>query len=90
MVHMQPGNSFPQICVVSEIHSAEVLHKPQDYRYLVDLSNQSCLLMSNGSRMDIQIAPPLAIASVISAAIILAALIRAAIFDAGGLQQSGA
>jgi hypothetical protein len=32
MEAMQPGNSFPQICVVSEIHFVEVVEKPQDYR----------------------------------------------------------
>ena len=32
MVHMQPGNSFPQICVVSESMLQIVVNIAQDYR----------------------------------------------------------
>jgi hypothetical protein len=32
MVAMQPGNSFPQICVVAEYRLREVVNNAQDYR----------------------------------------------------------
>jgi hypothetical protein len=39
MQNMPPGNSFPQICVVSESHSVETVEMVQDYGNSVDLSN---------------------------------------------------
>jgi len=47
MDYMRPGNSFPQICVVSVTHSLEVFNIAQDYGSRVDISNHASLLISN-------------------------------------------
>jgi hypothetical protein len=47
MGNMLPGNSFPQICVVSVNESVENLFFTQDYKWRVDISNLFCLLISN-------------------------------------------
>jgi len=39
MENMLPGNSFPQICVVSVNNSVEILGIDQDYDGRGDLSN---------------------------------------------------
>jgi hypothetical protein len=47
MEHMLPGNSFPQICVVSVNNYVEMRNNAQDYGTRVHNSNHICLLMSN-------------------------------------------
>jgi hypothetical protein len=47
MGYMLPGNSFPQICVVSVTHSLSVSAIAQDYGSSVDISNHASLLISN-------------------------------------------
>ena len=47
MENMLPGNSFPQICVVSVNNIVENEKFPQDYRRSVEVSNLRCLLISN-------------------------------------------
>jgi hypothetical protein len=39
MENMLPGNSFPQICVVSVNHSVENVESTQDYGRSMDKSN---------------------------------------------------
>ena len=41
MENMRPGNSFPQICVVSVNKSVENNRLGQDYRRSMDVSNLS-------------------------------------------------
>jgi hypothetical protein len=41
-----PGNSFPQICVVSVNHSVEISEFTQDYGDSVEISNAVPLLKS--------------------------------------------
>ena len=77
MGNMLPGNSFPQICVVSVNHPVGIVPFEQDYGRSVDLSNLISLLISNGRRAEGRS----------MAALTLAALALAAIHDAGGLQQ---
>ena len=76
MGNMLPGNSFPQICVVSvnTIVENEVLS--QDYRMRVAISNLQCLLISKPTRT--QLPKPMSIAS--------AAVLMAPVGNAGGLQ----
>jgi len=47
MENMRPGNSFPQICVVSVNKSVEKGRVAQDYRRSVALSNLHCWHISN-------------------------------------------
>jgi hypothetical protein len=51
MGNMLPGNSFPQICVVSVCKFLNILDFRQDYGRRVDISNLSCLLISNRLRI---------------------------------------
>ena len=76
MVHMHPGNSFPQICVVSEIHSVEICDNAQDYRQRVDVSNQLCLLMSKWSLSQRGILAAISRTAIPSAAIVAAPLLN--------------
>jgi hypothetical protein len=77
MNFMQPGNSFPQICVVSESIMQKVVNFAQDYIVRMDVSNHPYLLMSKGAR-SVERRP---------AAISGAAIILAAITDSSGLQK---
>jgi hypothetical protein len=47
MKNILPGNSFPQICVVSVNDSLDVVESAQDYGSSVDESNVLSLLISN-------------------------------------------
>src|ERR1039458_816654 len=47
MENMLPGNSFPQICVVSVNQSVEIAYVTQEYRRSVDVSNHNGLLIDN-------------------------------------------
>ena len=47
MGNMLPGNSFPQICVVSGNESVENKEYTQDYGRTMDISNLVCLPISN-------------------------------------------
>ncbi len=49
MENMLPGNSFPQICVVSVDTIVENEVTSQDYLTSIDISNHLCLLISNVS-----------------------------------------
>ena len=79
MENMLPGNSFPQICVVSVNNIVENEVLSQDYGRSVDISNPPCLLISNPTRTplpnSVAIAPP--------------AVLMAPVGNAGGLQQIG-
>jgi hypothetical protein len=46
MENMLPGNSFPQICVVSVNKCVEIEHMAQEYRRSIAISNQRILLIS--------------------------------------------
>ena len=77
MENMLPGNSFPQICVVSVNEFVENWESIQDYIRSVDTSNLAYLLTSNAPPVDggspMEIAPT--------------ALLIAPILDARGLEQ---
>jgi hypothetical protein len=49
MENMLPGNSFPQICVVSVHKSVENKPDAQDYQRSVATGNVSILLIGNGT-----------------------------------------
>jgi ABC-type enterobactin transport system permease subunit len=70
MENMPPGNSFPQICVVSVTHSVEIADIAQDYGYCVEKSNLFCLLISNGLRAAIRPLAAIPLATICLAAII--------------------
>ncbi len=76
MENMLPGNSFPQICVVSVNHSVENSLFEQDYLRSVHLSNRFCLPFSNTTHLCA--APP---------PISLAAFNLASFFHAGDVCQ---
>jgi hypothetical protein len=46
MENMLPGNSFPQICVVSVNKFVEIAHLAQEYRRSIAISNLPILLIS--------------------------------------------
>ena len=46
MENMLPGNSFPQICVVSERKYVEIVDLSQEYVRSGVLSNLDCLLIT--------------------------------------------
>jgi hypothetical protein len=46
MENMPPGNSFPQICVVSVNKCVEIGHLAQEYRRSIAISNLPILLIS--------------------------------------------
>ena len=48
MENMLPGNSFPQICVVSVNKFVEIAHLAQEYRRSIAISNLPILLISYG------------------------------------------
>jgi hypothetical protein len=50
MQNMLPGNSFPQICVVSVTHILSYQRFAQDYGRSMDLSNTLCGLIGSGPR----------------------------------------
>jgi hypothetical protein len=49
MGNMLPGNSFPQICVVSVYKSGEIIISAQDHERSIALGNRLGLQIDNGS-----------------------------------------
>jgi hypothetical protein len=47
MENMPPGNSFPQICVVSVNKIVVIGGNPQEYLRVVAFSNHMCLLFND-------------------------------------------
>ena len=47
MENMPPGNSFPQICVVSVNEYVEIAYATQGYRRSTSLGNMSYCFMNN-------------------------------------------